>query len=29
VEQVHLVEVLTFDAPNAEQFHKLNNYHVK
>lgn len=29
LEKVHLVEVLTFDASNAEQFHKLNNYDVK
>ena len=29
VEQVHLVEVLTFDAPNADQFQKLNNYRVE
>ena len=29
VEKVHLVEVLTFGASNAEQFHKLNNYYVK
>jgi 2-succinyl-5-enolpyruvyl-6-hydroxy-3-cyclohexene-1-carboxylate synthase len=29
VEQVHLVEVLTFDAPNADQFEKLNNYRVE